>query len=247
MKTSVIATLLLLVGGNVFAGEPAWLTDVPQAAQLAKQQDKLILLDFTGSDWCGWCKKLDAETFSQQAFLDYAAKNLVLVQLDFPRHAPQSDDLKAANEALGKQFDVKGYPTVILLKPDGTQLWKQVGYLKGGPAAMIDKIAKADPTRPAPDDIASTAPSPSPAPAPAAKQPAPVQWASLQWPAPPARKEGDEPKLQGIFFSSHPSIILNGKSCEEGDTVDGARVVKIERDKVTVQWNGAAKELRLAD
>jgi thioredoxin-related protein len=126
--------------GQLLAAEAQWLTSVPEATAKAKKENKLILLDFTGSDWCGWCKKLDAETFSKSEFTDYAKKNLVLVEVDFPAQKQQSAELKNANKALQEKYKVEGYPTLVVLKPDGTVLWNQSGYLAGGPAAMISKL-----------------------------------------------------------------------------------------------------------
>ncbi len=144
MKKIILSMLLTCwMTGQLLAADAQWLTSVPDATAQAKKEKKLILLDFTGSDWCGWCKKLDAETFSKPEFADYAKKNLVLVEVDFPAQKRQSDDLKAANKKLQKKYGVDGYPTLIVLKPDGTVLWKQDGYLAGGPAAMIAELDKA--------------------------------------------------------------------------------------------------------
>jgi protein disulfide-isomerase len=141
MKKILIALLACCaVVAQIHAADLTWLTDVPKAEQQAKADNKLVLLDFTGSDWCGWCMKLDKDTFDQPEFADYAAKNLVLVQLDYPQHKEQSDDLKSANAALAKKYEIDGYPTLIALKPDGTVAWKQVGYLEGGPKALIAKL-----------------------------------------------------------------------------------------------------------
>lgn len=131
------------VAGVLLAAESNWLTSVPEAKAEAGKEQKLVLMDFTGSDWCGWCKKLDAETFSKSEFIDYAKKNLVLVEVDFPRSKTQSDELKSANKALGEKYEVTGYPTLVATKPDGTVVWKQVGYLAGGPSAMIAKLDEA--------------------------------------------------------------------------------------------------------
>jgi protein disulfide-isomerase len=120
-----------------------WLTDLPQAQARAKSENKLVLLDFTGSDWCGWCIKLDQDTFSKPEFTDYARKNLVLVQLDFPDKKPQADALKQTNAALQKKYNVNGFPTLIAMKPDGTVVWTQTGYLEGGPPALIAKLEEA--------------------------------------------------------------------------------------------------------
>ena len=143
MKRIVFTLLTCWMTGQLLAADAQWLTSVPEATAQAKKENKLILLDFTGSDWCGWCKKLDAETFSKSEFTDYARKNLVLVEVDFPAQKQQSAELKAANMALQKKYNVNGYPTLVVLKPDGTVVWKQEGYLAGGPAAMIAKLEEA--------------------------------------------------------------------------------------------------------
>lgn len=120
-----------------------WTTDLPAAKSQAKKEAKLVMIDFTGSDWCGWCKKLNAEVFSTKEFADYAAKNLVLVELDFPSKKPQSAELKRANKALKDEYKVRGYPTIIALNGDGKEVWRQPGYMKGGPSAFIAKLEEA--------------------------------------------------------------------------------------------------------
>ncbi|PYJ79281.1 MAG: thioredoxin family protein, partial [Verrucomicrobia bacterium] len=78
--------------------ESDWLNDYKKAQQEAKASNKFLLLDFTGSDWCGWCKKFDKEILSQSQFKDYARENLVLVELDFPRAKQQSPELRKQNQ-----------------------------------------------------------------------------------------------------------------------------------------------------
>jgi len=143
MKKIIFALLTCWMTGQLPAADAQWLTSVPAATAQAKKENKLILLDFTGSDWCGWCKKLDTETFSKSEFTGYASKNLVLVQVDFPAQKQQSAELKAANRALQEKYHVSGYPTLVVLKPDGTVVWNQEGYLAGGPAALIAKLDEA--------------------------------------------------------------------------------------------------------
>ena len=143
MKKIIFALLTCWMTGQLLAADAQWLTSVPAATAQAKKENKLILLDLTGSDWCGWCKKLDAETFSKSEFTGYARKNLVLVEVDFPAQKPQSAELKAANKALQEKYRVSGYPSLVVLKPDGTVVWNQVGYLAGGPEAMIAKLDEA--------------------------------------------------------------------------------------------------------
>jgi thioredoxin-related protein len=140
MKKIMVALMACCVIARIHAADLTWLTDVSKAEGQAKDENKLVLMDFTGSDWCSWCKKMDSDTFSKPDFADYAQKNLVLVQLDYPANKPQSDELKAANAALAKKYNIQGYPTLIALKPDGTVVWTQVGYLDGGPQALIDQL-----------------------------------------------------------------------------------------------------------
>lgn len=129
--------------GGVQAADVIWQTNMPQAFAQARAEHKLVLADFTGSDWCHWCKKLEADTFSQPEFLAYAKTNLVLVRLDYPNNLPQSDELKAANAVLAQRFKIDGYPTVIVMKPDAKVIWRIGGYLEGGPKTMIDGIEAA--------------------------------------------------------------------------------------------------------
>lgn len=119
---------------------PVWMTDLPAAQAQAKKEGKLVLVNFTGSDWCGWCKKLQNEVFSTKEFEQYAKDNVVLVEIDFPDKKPQSQQLKAANEALQTKFKAEGYPTIVVLNKDGKEVWRQGGYLPGGPTAWIEKL-----------------------------------------------------------------------------------------------------------
>lgn len=129
MKTQLTTLAALLVLGlsvaTVKAGEPEWTTDLAKAQAKAKAEKKMVMLDFTGSDWCGWCIKLHKEVFSTKEFADYASKNLVLVEVDFPRNKKQDEAEKKANRELAEKYKVKGYPTIIVLDADG----KQVGNL----------------------------------------------------------------------------------------------------------------------
>jgi thiol-disulfide isomerase/thioredoxin len=118
----------------------SWGTDLPVALNQARSDNKMVLLDFTGSDWCPWCIKFDHDVLSTDEFASYAKNKLELVQLDFPRTKPQSADLKQANAELAKRFNVEGYPTYVLLNPSGNELGRQVGYAEGGPAAFIAKL-----------------------------------------------------------------------------------------------------------
>jgi thioredoxin-related protein len=139
MKTIILA-LLVCAAAQVRAADAVWLTDLSKAEAQAKSENKLVLMNFTGSDWCPWCIKMEKDTLTQPEFTDYANKNLVLVLVDFPQTKPQSDDLKAANAGLAKKYNVDGYPTLVEVKPDGTEVTRQVGYLEGGPKAFIAEL-----------------------------------------------------------------------------------------------------------
>ena len=114
----------------------SWETDFKAAQAEAKASGKPMLLDFTGSDWCGWCIRLDKEVFTQPEFAAFASKALVLVELDFPRGKSQPEAIKKQNEALAKEYGVRGFPTIILLSPDG-KLLAETGYQKGGAAEYV--------------------------------------------------------------------------------------------------------------
>ncbi len=116
-----------------------WRTDLPQAAADASENQRLLLLNFSGSDWCGWCKKLDAEVFSQPAYQTFAAAHLVSVIADFPQAKPQEEALRIQNERLQQFFQVEGFPTLLLFSPEG-ELIGQLGYQPGGPEAFIQAI-----------------------------------------------------------------------------------------------------------
>ncbi len=140
MKKLLIALLAATVFWQVNAAESTWLTNLPKAQAQAKAEHKIVLIDFTGSDWCGWCIKFKKEVLDTAEFQAYAAKNVVLVELDYPHKKVQADDLKTANAALKKQYDIHGFPTLLVLDQNGKEIGRQVGYSAGGPQAFINKL-----------------------------------------------------------------------------------------------------------
>lgn len=138
MKRMIMLAVTLLAACTVAAGE--WTTDLPKAQEQAKKDNKLVLLDFTGSDWCSWCIKFKKEVLDTDEFKQYADKNLVLVEVDFPNKKAQSDELKKANDALKTKYNVSGYPTYVVLNAEGKEVGRQVGYAEGGPKAFIGKL-----------------------------------------------------------------------------------------------------------
>jgi thioredoxin-related protein len=119
-----------------------WGTDYKKAQQDAKASNKLILLDFTGSDWCGYCIRLDRDVLSKPEFKDYASQNLVLVEIDFPRRKAQSAEVKRQNEELAQQYQIEGFPTLVVLNGDGQTIWRYDGYFSDGPQAFIAQLEK---------------------------------------------------------------------------------------------------------
>ena len=116
-----------------------WLTDFSVVQAKAKEEGKPILMDFTGSDWCGWCIKLKKEVFSKLAFIDYANEHLILMTVDFPNKKQQEESLKGQNNMLLDTYGVKAFPTIILVDAEGKVLG-ETGYRRGGPEAYIDHL-----------------------------------------------------------------------------------------------------------
>ena len=153
-KNKFITPILLILGLLVFVAnqiradasieigdyKAAWVTDFSSAKELAEQKGRPMLLEFTMSDWCPPCMRMKKEVFSQEAFLKYAHEKLVLVKLDFPRRAEQSPQLKAQNEALAQQFGIRGFPTVVLVSPEGDVINSEVGFRPGGAVSYVEHL-----------------------------------------------------------------------------------------------------------
>jgi thioredoxin-related protein len=136
----MVMAMVLTLGGSATAWGAEWQTDFEAARGEAKKEGKAILMDFTGSDWCGWCIKMKKDTLDQKDFKEFAGKELVLVQVDFPNKKKLSAGQKKANDTLKAKYGVQGFPTYVLVDADGKELGRQVGYLQGGPAAFKTKI-----------------------------------------------------------------------------------------------------------
>lgn len=143
MKTITRWAFFFLMTAMIGHAAEAWRTDYQAALKEASKEKKEVLLDFTGSDWCGWCQRLKKEVFDQEAFKKYASKNLILVEVDFPQGKEQSAALQAQNKELEATYHVSGFPTLVLLDAQGNVLQQQSGYLNGGPAALIAWIESA--------------------------------------------------------------------------------------------------------
>lgn len=119
-----------------------WTMDFAAASKLAKEKNLPMMLNFTGSDWCGWCKLMDKGVFAKEEWNKYAAKNVVLVTLDFPNDKSiVPEKYVARNKSLQQQFGVRGYPTYVVLDSDGES---QLGRLGAGrdktPASFIKEF-----------------------------------------------------------------------------------------------------------
>jgi thioredoxin-related protein len=132
----LLATLALAAAASAAEG---WITDFAAAKKQAAEQGKDLLVDFTGSDWCGWCIKLKDEVFKQPGFAA-ASQDFVLVEIDFPQSTELPAELKAQNDALGQTYEIQGYPTILLMDAQG-RAYAKTGYQPGGPAAYLEHLA----------------------------------------------------------------------------------------------------------
>ena len=140
MKT--FATLFLIL---ITIAGPEWLNDFEAAKQEAKQNNKKILLNFSGSDWCAPCIKLKKDVFEKTTFAEFAIENLVLVRADFPRHKKNklSDELTARNEKLAERYNPEGkFPLTLLLDSEGKVIKSWDGFPGGSPEDFIRDIAR---------------------------------------------------------------------------------------------------------
>ena len=141
MKKTMLASLLLAltVSLSTAAGE-GWMTDFEAAKQKAAAENKDLLVDFTGSDWCGWCIKLVDEVFKHDAFKQGAADNFVLVEIDFPQDKSKLDEAtQKQNEILKEKYSIQGFPTILLLDDQGRP-YAQTGYQAGGPEKYLSHL-----------------------------------------------------------------------------------------------------------
>lgn len=149
MKKMMIALFLLMGAMTMQAQDLVWHNDVKKAMEVSKKSKKPLMLFFTGSDWCGWCIRLQKEVFKTPEFTKWAKDNVVLVELDFPRRTPQQPEIQQQNMQLQQTFQVQGYPTVWFVNAT-TNKEKQVnfeklgttGYVAGGPAKWLEGADK---------------------------------------------------------------------------------------------------------
>jgi thioredoxin-related protein len=142
----LVAVCALLRAG---AEESQWLTDLPKAQTEAKKENKLVFIDFNGSDWCLPCMELK-KVLSTPEFTDYAKTSLVLVDIDFPQKKEQSEELKKTNAALSENYKIEGFPTVVVLSSRGDELSRDIGFGKSAKELIgeLEKLKKKTDAKP---------------------------------------------------------------------------------------------------
>ncbi|MDY0016273.1 MAG: thioredoxin family protein [Candidatus Delongbacteria bacterium] len=149
----LISVMLILAGCGKKAEEAAketavkkvtvpelnWTYSIEEALKTAGEKNLTLLVNFTGSDWCGWCFRLRDEVFIHPEFIEYAKNSLVLVELDYPQKKEQTDEMKAYNRKILEKYGVRGFPTILLINKEGIEIGR-TGYRQGGAAAYVEHI-----------------------------------------------------------------------------------------------------------
>lgn len=139
IRTSA-AVMALNLSGFALAGGEGWISDFAAAKKEAADSKKDLLIDFTGSDWCGWCIKLNKEVFSHEPFKVGVKDKFVLVELDYPRDKSKlTEETIKQNEELGKKYEIAGYPTILLCDASGKP-YAATGYQEGGPEKYVTHL-----------------------------------------------------------------------------------------------------------
>ena len=144
MKNILLICTLFFSSLNLYSQDnDGWLINFEEAAKLSIKSGKPILANFTGSDWCGWCIRLNKEVFVTPEFKNWASENVILLELDYPRRVQQTDEIKKQNRELQQFFQVRGYPTLhifnVVITDGKTQITSlgKMGYIAGGPTPWI--------------------------------------------------------------------------------------------------------------
>jgi len=124
----VVFCCAALFGASGSTTPAGWLDDGKAAFETAKEKQLPVLLLLTGSDWCPYCVKLKKNALDKSEFKNFAKDNLILLYADFPDQTKLPEELSKQNNELAKKFGVRGFPTTIILSPDGKELGRIVGY-----------------------------------------------------------------------------------------------------------------------
>jgi thioredoxin-related protein len=247
MKRLLICLSLVIAAAQNCTAEVEWLTDLHAAMDKASAENKVVLLDFTGSDWCGWCKRLKAEVFDQPEFATFVKANLVMVEVDFPQNKPQTPEQQEANNALARTYNIRGYPTIVLINSLAQEVGR-TGYRPGGPQAFIAELEKVPGIRhvevaSAKTDNREAAPAPNP-------QPVSLPTAAV------IPMHYGELTLKGISGSKDRRMaLINNETLMVGETakikVKDVRVEvtcnEIREDSVLITVGGKQQELKLGE
>jgi protein disulfide-isomerase len=143
MKKILLIALFFVGTYATQAQELKWYTDVKEAITVSNKENKPMLMFFTGSDWCGWCIRLQNEVLKTPEFTKWASQNVILVELDYPTKTQQTAEIKAQNNELQQAFGIQGFPTIYFTSAeskDGKVNFKglgKTGYVAGGPSAWL--------------------------------------------------------------------------------------------------------------
>jgi len=144
MKKTLLTLLFILGSYAVQAQELVWNNNLKNSIEISNKTKKPLLLFFTGSDWCGWCIRLQTEVFKTPEFKKWANDNVVLVELDFPRRTVLAPEITEQNNQLQQFFAVQGYPTVWFVNASNSDGKVNIdklgntGYLAGGPKVWLE-------------------------------------------------------------------------------------------------------------
>ena len=141
MKKLISAISIFIFATFAYSDDLIWHDNFNDALDQAEQENKYVLADFTGSDWCPWCIKLEEEVFDKPEFASYAKDNLVLFKADFPESKEISPEIKKQNDQLQDKYKVEGFPTVLILDKN-SEVIVTMGYEEGGAVSYVASIKK---------------------------------------------------------------------------------------------------------
>jgi thioredoxin-related protein len=250
--TRFLSLLLLLCVYQL--GAATWLTDSATAYHQARAENKSVLFNFTGSDWCGWCKRLQSEVFSRPEFDSFANDNLVLVEVDFPKSKQLTPAQIKANDALASAFNIRGYPTILLVDGYGKVIGR-TGYQPGGAKMYVSELQRILGNRvKVPYADKPTAPTDAAAPTskPRSAEPAPRPMFGGASTAPVKRHTGLQLKAV-TGQKSRPLAIINNETIAIGETAmvrygDGQVKVQLDtigKDSATVKLVDTGERIEL--
>ncbi|MCA9069748.1 MAG: thioredoxin family protein [Planctomycetaceae bacterium] len=142
----LVAAVIMLRPEPAIAAKPEWMTNMQKAQEVAAKENKDLMINFTGSDWCVWCKKLKKEVFEEDGF-EKAADKFVFVEMDFPNDKSLiPKEIQTQNEKWSDKFGIQGFPTVVLTDAKGRP-YGSMGYVEGGPKPFLSELGKVQKVR----------------------------------------------------------------------------------------------------